>query len=323
MKIITSILGSALLIILLGFFMVFPIEVMAESEETSPYAELADALDRELNEIYIPYSDLVDSDTLTTEEFVVKFEKDITTWYQVFLSTEQVYKKHSNNSDYQIAEIASKGLLANQEGKKALDLYRQAYLEEDEVVIARLFTEGDSAFNSAVIQRDEVVDLYNNYSGASSSYNARDILIFSSIISAILTLIIFLKSRNKTTIDAEIIKAEIYKRLSINALWMTIGLAVTAVGLAYAINSGGTYYILWGPVVFGGWAFMKGLFNYFVNDRKILASLASEQRAGAIKQSYFEETTEHPIKTLVKCPHCGEKQSRHTIICNNCGNNLL
>lgn len=310
------------LLLLVGLFFVSSSCVRAET--STPYSELVDALNKETDEIYIPYGNLVkQGDTITTDDFIAQFAKDIETWKQIFLETKPVYEKYLNYGDSQIAEIAQKGELSNREGVSALNSYRQAFLESDESAISKYFAEGDATFLSAVKHHDEAVKLYNNYSGVSSTYSTRDFLIVFSILSAIFTIILFFKSRNTTTIEAEIIKAEIYRRLTKSALWMTVGLVVTTAGFAFSMNTGSSYYIFWGPVVFGGWELLKGLFNYFRNDRKVLAALASEQRGGAVKQSFFEDEVKQTRKTLIKCSNCGKKQSRHTIICKNCGNNLL
>ena len=46
------------------------------------------------------------------------------------------------------------------------------------------------------------------------------------------------------------------------ALWCIGGIAITAITYS-AASDGGGYLIMWGPMLWGGWTFLKGLFNYF------------------------------------------------------------
>jgi len=50
------------------------------------------------------------------------------------------------------------------------------------------------------------------------------------------------------------------KNMLYGALWCIGGLLVTGVSYAVAIE-GGSYFITWGAVVFGGWQFLKGLYQ--------------------------------------------------------------
>jgi Bacterial SH3 domain len=45
------------------------------------------------------------------------------------------------------------------------------------------------------------------------------------------------------------------------ALWCIGGILVTTITYSLASDHGGTYLIAWGPVIFGGWRFLKGLFR--------------------------------------------------------------
>jgi len=45
------------------------------------------------------------------------------------------------------------------------------------------------------------------------------------------------------------------------ALWCIGGIVVTAVTYNAVKETGGTYFVAWGAIVYGGWQFLKGLFN--------------------------------------------------------------
>ncbi len=49
------------------------------------------------------------------------------------------------------------------------------------------------------------------------------------------------------------------KNLAVGALWCVGGLIVTIATYAAASDGGGTYFIMWGPVIFGAIQFFKGL----------------------------------------------------------------
>jgi hypothetical protein len=58
-----------------------------------------------------------------------------------------------------------------------------------------------------------------------------------------------------------IFRKEGLKTAGIGAIWFVIGVAVTA-GTA---SAGGSFYVVyWGPMVFGGWMVIKGLFRAMV-----------------------------------------------------------
>jgi hypothetical protein len=61
---------------------------------------------------------------------------------------------------------------------------------------------------------------------------------------------------------AEITKSVGQKNMLYGALWCVGGIAVTAGTYAIASSGGGTYFIAWGAVLFGGIKFFKGLYQF-------------------------------------------------------------
>jgi hypothetical protein len=58
-----------------------------------------------------------------------------------------------------------------------------------------------------------------------------------------------------------IFRQEGLKAAGKGAIWFAVGLAVTVI----SANAGGsTYLVFWGPMVFGGWMVIKGLFRAMV-----------------------------------------------------------
>jgi hypothetical protein len=46
------------------------------------------------------------------------------------------------------------------------------------------------------------------------------------------------------------------------AIWCIGGILVTAITYSQATQSGGTYYVTWGAIIFGGIQFIQGLIQY-------------------------------------------------------------
>jgi hypothetical protein len=61
-------------------------------------------------------------------------------------------------------------------------------------------------------------------------------------------------------------KAAARRAMGWGALWCVGGTIVTAVTYSSASESGGTYFVMWGPMLFGGYRFLRGLFLYLKSD---------------------------------------------------------
>jgi hypothetical protein len=53
------------------------------------------------------------------------------------------------------------------------------------------------------------------------------------------------------------------KNMLVGGLWCVGGLAVTGFTYASASSGGGTYFIMWGPAIFGAIQFFRGVYQYF------------------------------------------------------------
>lgn len=65
----------------------------------------------------------------------------------------------------------------------------------------------------------------------------------------------------------------------VGALWCVGGIVVTAVTYSAASEGGGTYLICWGPVIFGGFQFLRGLFRALAAERAPVYSRENPPRA--------------------------------------------
>lgn len=286
------------------------------------FNEIVDALNKETHEIYNDYINIVDELENEDENTLVRFYNKLPVWKSIFDETRPVFNKYKSSGDTQISEISNLALQANNKAVSAIDLYVKGFNSETDTEIDRFLSSADEAFIDSSNIHFKAVDLYNEYSGYSSSMSARNWLIFFSVASVILTLIFFAKSRSKSKLEAEMIRSEVYKSLFSSSAWMTVGIVITTAGYSYALKEGGSYYILYGPVIFGGWQLLKGLTNYLTKGRKTLAYLNSLEKNNAIRESYSNHLKTEKTPEYV-CRFCGAKNSRKGVICRNCGENIL
>jgi hypothetical protein len=297
-----------------------------ESEDSS-YNTLVDTLNYETKYFYEDYYDFINLvDSIETESdynsVVQAFSEKIPNWYAILEKNLDVYNRYGSSQYPNIVEIANLAADSNQQAMEGLMYYAGAFVESE---TAEEFEEylsiGDEYISMAIDKHSEAIDLYNEYSGAGDAYNNAFWLIFFSVLSSLLSLVLFFKSKPNSKFDADIIRAGIYKSFFVSSLWMTIGLVVTTAGYCYSLKTGGEFYILYGAVLVGAWQLLKGVVRYFTKGRKILKDLAKQEKNEAIKSSY-EEVDQIIEKTKV-CPYCGSEQPANRVVCSECGNNLL
>lgn len=317
-----------LLIIFFPFiFIVSPVSVFAE-EEGEIIDNIGDALDKEVEMIYEPYNNFVsklESGDFTIESALDDFRLNLASWREAFGKAIAVYKKYTSSRNPDISEISSLALSGSEKGINAIDSYEKALIAETDEDWEYHSGHGDELMFQAVTLHDQAVDLHNDYTGASSYIALRDWLVLGSALSVIFSLFLFIKSRRRSKYQAEIIRAGVYKELFISSLWMTAGLVITTAGLSHALGHGGTYYILYGPILVGGWQLLKGLSHYFQEGRKKLAQLAKFERGAVIKESYKKQE-EKEVRSRIsqkKCPYCDALLSPRAVICSECGENIL
>lgn len=314
--------------ILISFIQIAaPSRILAQEENASLYSRLREAMDSDNNGVYTSYSNF--SEKINKEGYQIT-ETDLTefqnlnrNWNTEFLKSKSFYGQYIANPDPKIAEIATVAQDSINKGILATEAYRNAFESNTDETLSSYMTSGDQMMLDSINTHDKAVDLYNNYSGASTNVLTKNGLVISSIIASMFSLVLFIKSRKKSQLEAEKIRSEVYKALFTSSLWMTVGIVVTTVGLSYALEKGGTYYILYGPILFGGWKLLKGLYSYFTDGRKALDYINSTQKGEAIKESYsFRSGPEDKTPEYV-CQYCGFKHTKKSVICKNCGENIL
>jgi len=211
-----------------------------------------------------------------------------------------------------------------EKGIEAIDNYEVALASKSENDLLFYLNQGDQLMMSSVQDHDQAVVLYNDYSGVSEALMLRNGLIVGSIISILFSVILFFKARIHPGIQAEMIRANIYKGLFQSSAWMTAGILITTISYLFVFEKGGTYLIFYGPVLVGGWQLLRGLSKYFTKDRKVLKELSRAERESIIKQTYEKPGEEEEIIDVgKKCPHCDNPIPSKAIICPNCGKNVL
>ena len=67
----------------------------------------------------------------------------------------------------------------------------------------------------------------------------------------------------KTITEAAVpTRASAKRNMVVGALWCAGGIVLTTMTYASVADRGGTYFVAWGPVIFGGWQLIKGIHQY-------------------------------------------------------------
>ena len=310
-----------LFLVIIALLVPFPVLAQNDSR-TDIFEEIVNALNKETEEVFYNYSEIVDEFDNGDESTLLKFTNKLPVWKSVFNETKNVFSKYKSSFDSQISEISSLAIEANNKAQIAIGLYEKALISSGSDEFGNYIRDADKYFTEASDTHFRAVDLYNDYSGFSSSIYIKNWLVIFSVISGLFSILLLIKSKKKSQLEAEKIRAEVYKALLSSSLWMSGGLIVTTVGYSYALKEGGTYYILYGPIFIGGWKLLKGLYNYLTKGRKTLNYLNSIQKSEAIKESYTLSETKEKTPEYV-CKYCGYKHSSKGVICKNCGENIL
>lgn len=325
---------SVLFVIVICFLSI-PRNVFSQENKTDKLNEILNSLDSDTKNIYDKYVILVDkiSEETDTTSLFDEFKTSSDLWKTLFNSSQTVYQKYISDSDVSISNVAKLALESTQIGLQALQKYDMALGSDTSANYSYYAEQGDALIIDsnkkhieAVDQYNLLVDNYNDESGVTDAYSTRTYLIIASIFFSLISVFLFFKSKVRSSLSAEAMRAGVFQNMFGNSLAMSIGLIVTTIGYAYALETGGTYYILWGLVVFGGWRFLVGLFNYFSNGRKILNQLAEQEKINSTKLSFnkdIDNTIENQSEDkFLFCTNCGTRITNKTSKCPNCGYKL-
>lgn len=247
----------------------------------TPQQEIVNALNDE-TKVYEAYGQFIDRiGDISPEAVQDEFRRNNLFWRDSFSQASLVYEKYASDMSIdqavrEIAQIALRGNSKAIEATESYEKYTESYLSADDM--SDEIQSGDTLIQEAVADHDLAVNRYNDYSGASAQSNTLYLIYGFLILASIFSFFLWHKSRANSKYGADIVKAKIFRDLFGNSMWMTIGLAITAGTLHYATINGGSYYILYGPVLIGGWKMLQGLINYFSADRKTLDMLKKQSQ---------------------------------------------
>lgn len=309
--------------------------INAQENKIDKLNVILNELDSDDKNVYVQYSNFSNkiSKTTDTSSLKTEFITNVNTWKNLFESSETIYQKYTSESDTSIANVANLALESTQIGLQAVQKYNSALSSDTSANFTYYADQGDSLWasslekhNNAIDQYNLLADNYNKESGVTDAFAARTWLIIASVFFSLISIFLFFKSRVRSSLQAEKIRASVFQNMFANSLAMSAGMIITTAGYAYAVKNGGTYYILWGPVVFGGWRFLTGLANYFGNGRKTLNQLLTLEESQAKKPSLTDLSTNttknHTKDEVVFCTNCGSKLTDNSTTCHNCGYKL-
>ncbi len=316
------------LFLFFGFLLSNVNPLYSADSNTVALDNLIDALNDEISLVFEPFVDMdLEFEEMTdANEIFELFQQNINNCRPTINRSLQVYKKYSTNSyDYEItnaSQLASRGSNKGLLAMKAYENFLESGADEDLIYYA---DKGDDLMQEYVELHDQAVDVLNDYSGYSEATNTRNALNWGATISLLISLFLFFKSRDKSHLKSDLIRKKVYKELLKDSIWLTAGVGITAISYNSTFTEGGTYYILYGPMLAGGWGLLKGISWYFQEGKKQLALATKEEKRELLKKSYQKKTTtkDKKIKKGKKCPHCSSKQAKTAIICNKCGKNVL
>jgi hypothetical protein len=92
------------------------------------------------------------------------------------------------------------------------------------------------------------------------------------------SIILFIKSRGSPLLPADQLRKKYEFELFKSSLWPTIGSAVSY--LWYLLTpAGGTFYVLYGPIIIGYFQFFRGLYTYITQARPAINLASSEEKS--------------------------------------------
>jgi len=136
----------------------------------------------------------------------------------------------------------------------------------------------NSTFYSDYKNFNSIIDTYNQpIQSKNKAMGAFYIAVF--VITGLVTAVTFIWAASAKNRSIRKLRMHV-GRLS---LWPSVGAALTTVMFYAAVNEGGgTYFILWGPILFGAIAYLRGIARY----------------SSAIKEIEFEKETNKYIKSI-------------------------
>lgn len=162
-----------------------------------------------------------------------------------------------------------------------------------------LNTQDEALFTSSIDEYNRGLGIFNlnleaiNASeGVYSQFNPESLYVIATVSAGLISFVTLLQSLlGNRMFAAERLRNTYQKQIFLASLWPLIGSAVTLIW--YELTPpGGTYTILWGPVLFGYFAFFRQLYEYFKNQRPGVNLLKKHEEQKFAEYSGINNDTE-------------------------------
>lgn len=183
-------------------------------------------------------------------------------------------------------------------------------------------------YSHSIDERDKLIEEYNQHFNLVDYGNT---FIWLLIITGLISVVLFIWSRGSPILPSEKLNKELKQALFRSSLWPLGGAAITYAGYAYT-PSGGEFYILYGPIIFGAYQFIKGLY-YYQRYAKPAIILAKKEEQGKLDELLTSDSFKHEdlkkklddlkelrYESLEKLKH---DESDDLLVCLNCGRKFL
>jgi hypothetical protein len=151
-----------------------------------------------------------------------------------------------------------------------------------------LNTQDEALYSSSIDEYNRGLGIFNTNleainetQGVNSQFDPESLYIIATVVAGLISLVTLLQSLfGNRMFTAERLRNSYQKQIFLASLWPLIGSAVTLIW--YELTPpGGTYTILWGPVLFGYFAFFRQLYEYFKNQRPGVNQLKKHEEQNA------------------------------------------
>lgn len=185
-------------------------------------------------------------------------------------------------------------------------------------------------YTDSIEERDKLIGEYNNHFNL---VDYGDTFFWLLVVTGIISLVLFIWSRGNPVLPSEKLSKELKQGLFKSSLWPFGGALITYVGQAYS-SPGGEFYIFWGPIIFGFYQFVKGLYNYQRYAKPILELAKKEEQHKLdellTSESFKKEDLKRKLDEIqaIEYSSIGAKQDHNDhddniATCHNCGRQFL
>ena len=270
-------LSVFLLIILFSFTN----KVLAQNSDEESFSLIKEAIESE-QQVITEYNEFSSSTENVTPQI---FQSRIDTWKETIIRAGDTYRRFLNDGNSSIRDLASLAQQTNFHGQNAMQNYQMAMRADSEPNYLSNLDAGDASMAVYFAEMNKTVDFYNSVSGANDTVATKSFYEWGTLLSGCISFVIWLKSRATSSVLAEIMKAQIYQSLFKSSLWMFLGFLITFLGFMFT-PPGGRYYVLYGPMLFGTFYFLKGLYVYYFTTRTSLKHLAKNEKYEIYKKNF-------------------------------------